>query len=66
LKSVSVPAGGAVTFAPGGYHLMFLGLTKALGTGDTLPATLSFSSGAKVKATFVVGLAPPVEAHPHH
>ena len=57
---VPVPAGGSVTFAPGGYHLMFLNLTKALKVGDTLPATLTFASGAKVKASFVVGLAPPV------
>ena len=61
---VPLPAGGKVTFAPGGYHLMFIGLTKPLKAGDTLPATLTFSSGAKVKAAFVVGLAPPV-ATPH-
>ena len=66
LKSVAIPAGGSVTFAPGGYHLMFLGLTRPLKIGDTLPATLRFSSGARVKATFIVGLAPPVEDHPHH
>jgi len=57
--SVTVPSGGSVTFAPGGYHLMFLGLTRALNVGDSLPATLTFASGAKVKATFVVGLKPP-------
>ncbi|MBL8554359.1 MAG: copper chaperone PCu(A)C [Phenylobacterium sp.] len=57
---VPVAAGRSVTFAPGGYHLMFMGLTKALNVGDTLPATLVFASGARVKASFVVGLAPPV------
>jgi hypothetical protein len=62
---VPVPAGGSVAFAPGGYHLMFMDLTKALKVGDTLPATLLFASGAKVKASFVVGLAPPVAAHAH-
>jgi hypothetical protein len=60
VASVPVPAGGSVTFAPGGYHLMFVGLRRALNVGDALPATLVFASGAKVKATFVVGLAPPV------
>jgi copper(I)-binding protein len=59
---VAVPAGGSVTFAPGGYHLMFVGLTRPLNVGDTLPATLVFASGARVKAAFVVGLAPPVAA----
>ena len=66
VATVPVPAGGRVTFAPGGYHLMFIGLTKALRIGDSLPATLVFSSGAKVKATFVVGLAPPADAHAGH
>lgn len=60
VAEVPVPARGGVTFAPGGYHLMFVGLTRALKVGDSLPATLTFASGAKVRATFVVGLAPPV------
>jgi copper(I)-binding protein len=66
VTSVPVPAHGAVTFAPGGYHLMFTGLTRPLKVGDRLPATLAFASGAKVKASFVVGLAPPVAASPGH
>jgi periplasmic copper chaperone A len=65
LDRAPIPAGGSVTFAPGGHHLMFMGLTKPLKAGDRLPATLIFSSGARVKATFVVSLAPPV-AEPHH
>jgi copper(I)-binding protein len=60
VSRVPVPAGGDVTFGPGGYHLMFVGLTRALKVGDILPATLTFASGAKVKAAFVVGLTPPV------
>src|SRR5687768_6985978 len=28
LTRIELPAGGAVTFAPGGYHLMLIGLTK--------------------------------------
>lgn len=65
LERVPVPAGGAVTFAPGGRHLMFMGLTKALKIGDTVPATLTFASGAKVKAQFVVRTAPPA-SHAGH
>lgn len=63
---VSLPAGGAVTFAPGGYHLMFVGLTKPVKIGDTAPATLIFASGAKVNVSFVAGLAPPAAEHAHH
>uniref|UniRef100_UPI0025E0AC85 copper chaperone PCu(A)C n=1 Tax=uncultured Phenylobacterium sp. TaxID=349273 RepID=UPI0025E0AC85 len=60
VPNVPVPARSSVTFAPGGYHLMFMGLTRSLKAGDILPATLTFASGAKVKAGFVVGLTPPV------
>ena len=66
LDRVALAPGAKVGFAPGGYHLMFLGLNRPLKPGDTLPATLTFASGAKVKATFVVGMGPPVEAHHHH
>jgi copper(I)-binding protein len=45
---------------------MFMGLSRALKAGDAVPVTLTFASGAKVKATFVVGMGPPVEAHHHH
>src|SRR5688572_5561619 len=41
VTQVPVPAGGRITFAPGGYHLMFLKVTKPLKVGDTLPATLT-------------------------
>jgi copper(I)-binding protein len=53
--SVAIPPGGAVRFAPGGYHLMFLGLSKPLSPGDRLPATLRFSDGRQVRVAFQVG-----------
>jgi copper(I)-binding protein len=58
---VSVPPGGQVTFGPGGYHLMLLGLNRSLKAGDQAPATLSFASGARVKVVFSVsaGMGPP-------
>ena len=65
LDRVPLPAGGRVTFAPGGFHLMLVGLTQALKAGDAVPATLTFASGARVKTSFVVGLGPPVAAHDH-
>lgn len=63
---VQVPAGGGVTFAPGGYHLMLIGLTRAVKVGDTVPATLTFASGARLKVSFVAGMAPPAGGHEHH
>jgi len=55
---LALAPGQSVTFAPGGYHLMLIGLTKASKAGDKLAATLVFSSGARVKAEFVVGSGP--------
>ena len=66
LPRIEVPAGAAVTLAPGGYHLMFVGLTQPLKTGDMLPATLTFASGAKVRAAFKVGLSAPAAEPVHH
>jgi len=63
---VALAAGGKVLFAPGGYHLMFLGLKRALKTGDRLPATLVFASGAKVATDFEVRVGPPGPSHAHH
>jgi periplasmic copper chaperone A len=54
VDNVPVPAGGETTFGPGGYHLMLIGLTRTLKAGDRAPATLSFTSGAKIKVAFVV------------
>src|ERR1700712_4740173 len=61
---VAVPAGGQITFGPGAYHLMFVGLTRTLKAGDQATATLSFSSGARIKVAFPVGagLGPPAMA----
>jgi copper(I)-binding protein len=66
LTRVDLPAGGGVTFAPGGYHLMLLGLTRAVKAGDTVPATLTFASGAKLKVSFLAGMSPPAAGHVHH
>lgn len=65
LSRVELPAGGAVTFAPGGYHLMLIGLAKPVKAGDAVPATLTFASGAKIKVSFVAAMGPPA-AHEHH
>ena len=50
--------GESVSFAPGGYHLMLIGLAKATRSGDVIPATLVFASGARLKIEFPVRTAP--------
>ena len=61
---VAIPAGKSISFAPGGYHVMLLGLGKASKAGDKLPATLVFASGARLKVEFTVGTAAPGAADP--
>ncbi len=66
VTAVPIAVGAKVVFAPGGYHLMFLGLKRPLSVGDTLAGTLVFASGARVKAAFAVGLSAPADPHAHH
>src|ERR1700720_279965 len=54
VKSVSVPAGGTVAFAPGGYHLMCMDPGPGMAPGKTVPVTLLFSDGSKAHADFTV------------
>jgi len=67
-SSVTIPPGGSVKFAPGGYHLMFLGLARNLRPGDRVPATLRYSDGKRTAVSFQVGSgaeAPPMAAMEH-
>lgn len=66
---LALAPGQSVTFAPGGYHLMLVGLTKALKTGDRVPMTLVFADGARRNIDFPVrdGLGGmPGMDHMHH
>ena len=46
---VSIPAGEAVMFSPGGLHVMLVGLAQDLKIGDTFDVTLKFEiAGEKV------------------
>ena len=46
---VTIAPGGKVEFAPGGYHLMLLGLTSAQALGGKTPLTLVFEGGRKMR-----------------
>jgi hypothetical protein len=56
---VEIAPGKTVSFAPGAYHLMFLGLKKTLKPGDRLPAVLVFSDGRRLGLDFAVGSGAP-------
>jgi copper(I)-binding protein len=54
MESVDIPAGKAVSFAPGGYHLMCTDPAAAMKPGGKVKVTLEFSGGAKLDAEFAV------------
>ena len=54
LKSLAVPAHGAVTFAPGGYHLMCVSPSKEVTKGRSIPITLRFADGTSLAVDFPV------------
>jgi len=53
-----LPAGQAVALAPGGNHIMLMGVTEPLKTGDTVPLTLTFATAAPVEVMAGVGQPP--------
>ncbi len=48
MEKVTVPAHGGISFGPGGNHLMLIGLTRLLKTGEHLMITLKTSDGESV------------------
>jgi len=60
--AVPIPAGGEVVFAPGGRHLMLIGLKRALRIGDHVPVTLRFRSGARLAVDLAVRTTGPAGA----
>jgi len=42
VAAVPLPRGQAVALAPGGYHVMLIGLKRPLGAGDQVTLTLTF------------------------
>jgi periplasmic copper chaperone A len=54
VMSVTVPARGSVTFAPGGYHLMCMTPAQEMTPGRSVPVTLRFADGGTVVTSFAV------------
>lgn len=53
-----LPAGQAVSLAPGGNHIMLLGVKEPLVTGDSVPLTLTFASARPMEIAVPVGQPP--------
>lgn len=69
---VEIPAGGEIKLAPGGYHLMFIGLKQPLKQGESFKGTLTFAKAGTVDVEFKIeGMggpkaAPAAEDHSGH
>lgn len=61
-EGLPLPAGEAVALAPGGNHLMLLGVKEPLVAGDTVALTLTFETSAPVEVTAPVGQPTPAPA----
>lgn len=46
---IEIPAGGTVTLAPGGFHIMFVTLKAPLKEGEKMPVTLTFEKAGVVE-----------------
>lgn len=49
-----IAAGGRLTLAPGGDHLMLIGIKRPLKEGEEFPAVLTFQNAKEVKVTLKV------------
>ncbi len=68
-EGIEIPAGGTVTLAPGGLHIMFLSPRAGFKEGECLAVTLQFERAGELPVELSVGPigadAPP-EGHVHH
>ena len=65
---LEIPAGETVVLAPGGFHIMFMGLKQALVEGETITVTLTFEKAGTVDVVLPVEAAAadaPTAAHAH-
>lgn len=53
-KGLEIPAGGTVTLAPGGFHVMLMGLKAPLQQGTKVPLTLVFEKAGNIDVELTV------------
>ncbi len=54
VSEVSVPAGGSIAFAPGGYHLMCMQARPSIKPGGSVAVSLIFKDGTRLTSQFPV------------
>jgi hypothetical protein len=55
VEALTVPPRGALALAPGGTHVMLMGLARPLAEGETVPLTLTFERAGEITVEVVVG-----------
>ena len=63
-EGLALPAGETVALAPGGNHLMLLGVQEPLVAGDTVALTLTFETSPPLEVTATVGQPPLADSDP--
>lgn len=64
-EGIEIPAGETVVLAPGGLHIMFIGLKQAFVEGETIAVTLTFENAGSVEVLLPVASAAADAAHGH-
>ena len=54
LETVEIPAGGEARLAPGGLHIMLVGLTRPLAAGESFPLTLVLEHAGEIEVQVAV------------
>lgn len=57
VDGLEIPAGETVLLAPGGFHIMFMGLKQALVEGEAVTVTLTFEKAGTVDVVLPVAAA---------
>ncbi len=65
IKALELPAGKRVTLAPGGFHLMLVGLKAPLKLGDKVPVKLRFEAAGDIDVLLQVANTPVPGAETH-
>lgn len=65
VPGVAIEAGGTLELAPGGYHIMMMGLERAVTEGEMIPVTLEFSADGQSETLTVDAVVRPLDAGAH-
>lgn len=65
IDSIEVPANGDIRLAPGGLHLMMIGLQSPISNGDNVSLSLTFDNGETLEFSAPVQPVMPMQ-HKHH